>query len=75
MPGVGPYEGLSVTAADGPRAVLWGRYRMPGDGWDEHVPFEGLGGHVDFATEVIRRMDEAYGSSSVTSRTGPGGRR
>lgn len=74
VPGDGPYEGLSVTTSDSLRSVLWGRYHMPDDGWDEHFPFEGLGRYADFASEVIRRMD-AYRPSPGTSRTGPGGNR
>lgn len=75
VPGDGPYEGLSIPTSDSLRSALWGRYHMPDDDWDEHFPFEGLGRYADFATEVIRRMDAAYRSSSITSRTGPGGSR
>lgn len=74
VPGEGPYEGLSVTTSDSLRSVLWGRYHMPSDTWDELFPFEGLGRYADFATEVIRRLD-SYRPSSGTSRTGPGGSR
>jgi hypothetical protein len=75
VPGDGPYEGLSVTTSDSLRSTLWGRYHMPDDDWDERFPFEGLGRYAGFATEVIRRMDADYRSSSGTSRTGPGGSR
>jgi hypothetical protein len=75
VPGDGPYEGLSVTTSDSLRSALWGRYHTPDDEWDERFPFDGLGRYADFALAVIRRMDAAYGVSSVTSRTGPGGRR
>ena len=86
VPGDGPYEGLSVTTSDSLRSVLWGRYHMPNDEWEEHFSFEGLGRYADFAAEVIRRVDvlcaskgcgamAAYRPSSGRSRTGPGGSR
>jgi len=86
VPGDGPYEGLSETTSDSLRSVLWGRYHMPNDAWDEHFSFEGLGQYADFAATVIRRVDarcgagrcealEAYRPSSGRSRTGPGGSR
>ncbi|MEP6686902.1 MAG: M28 family peptidase [Gemmatimonadales bacterium] len=86
VPGDGPYEGLGVTTSDSLRSVLWSRYHMPNDEWEEHFPFAGLGRYADFASEVIRRVDAicradacealaVYRPSSGMSRTGPGGSR
>jgi hypothetical protein len=82
MPGDGPY----LTASDSQRSARWGRYHMPDDNWDERCPFRQLGRYADFATEVVRRLDErlrqrrcgaltAYRSVGDASRTGPGGSR
>jgi len=76
VPGEGPFEGLSVTASDSLRAMLWGRYHQPGD------EFEGLGRYAEFAAAVVRRLDDgASGPLAAgpdyrrveSSLTGPGG--
>jgi hypothetical protein len=82
VPGDGPFEGLSVTASDSLRAILWGRYHQPGDGYDDGFPFEGLGRYAELAATVVRTLDQGSGRAVAaapdyrrveSSRTGPGG--
>ena len=63
VPGEGPFEGLSLTASDSLRAVLWGRYHQPDDEYDESFPFEGLARYAELAAAVVRRLDREDGAA------------
>ncbi|HEU5041954.1 MAG TPA: M28 family peptidase, partial [Gemmatimonadales bacterium] len=82
VPGDGPFEGLSLTASDSLRAMLWGRYHQPGDEYDDAFPFGGLARYAEFAAAVVRRLDRDDGAEVArtqrrveSSLTGPGGMR
>ena len=72
VPGDGPYEGLSVTTSDSLRSVLWGRYHMPDDAWDERFPFEGLGALRRLRASAVIRTARTPTVRVVRRRRGRG---